>query len=136
MFGDDFVSRQLKSSGAIAYSELMQFGFPSKVQISVLSSKMESFLEPRHISLGIDVCCRILLLGIGFKVNDFKIGKTEVLIRPGKTNLFDKLHDEIRYSKQKLEKKFQTSYTAFMQRVLIIRFQFLGKSKYPSCFFY
>lgn len=109
----------------------MQFGFPSKVQISVLSREMKSFLEPRHISLGINVCCHILLLAIGFKVKEFKIGKTEVLIRPGKTNLLDKLHADIKYSKHELESKFKNSYMDFMRHILLIRLQFLGKSNYP-----
>lgn len=78
----------------------MQIGFPLKISISELMRQMETFLEPRHISVGKNVCLSIVLSVVGFKTNEFKIGKTDILIRPGKTHLLDKLNHELRYSKK------------------------------------
>lgn len=108
----------------------MQIGFPAKVEISALLNQMDAFLRPREISLGKNLCCNILLLAVGFKPNEFKIGKTEILIRPGKNYLIDKLNDEIRHSKNEIELRFKASFLNFMRRILYARFQLLGKSKF------
>lgn len=108
----------------------MQIGFPSKVEISTLLKQMETFLEPRHISLGKNLCLYIFFLAVGFKPKEFKIGKTEILIRPGKNHLIDKLNGEIRHSKNEIELKFKASFLNFMRKILLARFQLLGKSKF------
>lgn len=135
IFDENFVSRQLTSSGAAAYYELMQSGFPLKVAISEIMRQMQTILEPRHISLGKNVCCHILFSAAGFKHNEFKIGKTEVLIRSGKSLLLDTLNYQLKYSKKELEQKFKTSFLDFMRNVLLTRLQFLGKRKFWYFYF-
>lgn len=136
MFDGDFISRQLKSSGAEAFHELMLIGFPSKLKISPLFEEMKSFLKDHHIRLGEKLCCFILFSAIGFKTNEYKIGKTDVLVRPGKLHLLDKLHTDIKFSKRDLEIRFQTRFCKFMRNVLLARFRFLGKRKFFSCHYY
>lgn len=96
-------------------------------------NQMEAFLEPRHISLGTKLCCYILILAIGFKPEEFKIGKTEILIRPGKNHILDKLNDEMRMTNE-ISSRFKASFLNFMRRILFARFQLLGKRKF--CLFY
>lgn len=130
MFDEDFVSLQLTSSGAMAYFELMQIGFPLKVGISELMEHMRTFLEPRHISIGTNVCCYILCSAVGLNANEFKLGKTDIFIRPGKTHLLDVLYDQLKYSKAELKRKFHDKFLDFMRKVILKRLQFLGKRKF------
>lgn len=134
IFEEDFISKQLKSSGVDAFYELMQIGFASKVEISVLFEDIKSLLTPQQISLGESMCCRILFLAFGFTTKGFRIGKTEVLIRPGQTHLSDRLYADLKYSKEELKLKFKSSFWNFMRKIMFIRFRFLGKCKFSSYF--
>lgn len=96
---------------------------------------MEKFLEPRHVLLGKNVCCHILFLASGFKANEFKIGKTDILIRPGKNHLLDKLHADISHSKQSLELRFKVGYRKFMCRVYFLALRFIGKGTFSYLLF-
>lgn len=86
-FDDNFVLSQLQTSGTLAYFNLMRFGYPLKVQITEIYKQLEPFLEYRHTSCGIEKCCQIFLLACGFQYKDFKIGKTDIHIRPGKSDI-------------------------------------------------
>lgn len=117
-FDDQYVLAQLKSCGTMAYFDLMQISFPSKIKISELLKNV----EPRHRSMiGEKKCCQILLLGINFQLKDFKIGKTEVHIRPGKINLLDETNEEDKIM------NFQKNFLAFMRRIIFIRLRFIVK---------
>lgn len=128
------IFKQLKSSGVEAFYDLMQIGFPSKVEISVLFRGMKSFLTSRQISLGEKVCCRILFLAFGFTTKEFKFGKSEIFIRPGKAKFLDKLHADLKYSEKEMQSKFKSGYLNFMRNIMNIRLRFLGKSEYLSRF--
>lgn len=104
----------------------MQFSYPIKISISELFEKLQTILEPRHISLGAVNCCRIFLVANGVSSNEFKFGKTEVHIRPGhQLPAFDASQlsiDELT--------KINQEFKFFMYRILKIRFKFLAKREY------
>lgn len=137
VFDFDLVSSHLQSAGIFAYSDLMQMGYPSKIQIEKLFEKIEVLLDPRHVSVGKNMCCQIFLLGSGFQFENFKFGRTEVRIRAGKFHLLDNIFDKI--SKQGNEStklhalKFKRGFVAFRCRVLFLRLRFLGARTF--CFF-
>lgn len=89
----------------------MEFGYPSKVKIADLYNKLEPTLEPCHISLGKNVCCVILLLGSGFESKDFKIGETEVHIRPGNWQKLEEISNGA-----DLAVKFKSGFIAYCER--------------------
>lgn len=112
LFDDNFVSEQLKSSGTTAYYELMQFGYPAKIQISYLYDKLKPALKPHHNTMGSALCCFIFLLANGFKADDLKIGKSSINIRPGNSTLLEKLQTEINDFSPELALKFDKEYLA------------------------
>lgn len=134
IFEEDFISKQLTSSGVDAFYELMQIGFASKVEISTLFEDIKLLLTPEQISLGKSMCCRILFLAFGFTAKVFKIGKTEVLIRPGQTHLLDKLFADLKHSKEELKLKFKFSFWNYMRKIMFIRVRFLSKCKFCRAF--
>lgn len=105
----------------------MQSSYPLKISISVLFEKLQTILEPRHLSYGATTCSRIFLLANGLSFNDFKFGKTEIHIRSG--------HQLPALTSQPLicdTQKIKQEFKFFMRRVFKIRFQFLGKREYTS----
>lgn len=130
VFEDDLVVNQLTSSGIMAYNQLMQFAYPLKINIADLYDHLEIALETRHTSMEKSVCCLILLLGSGFKSEDIRIGQTEIHIRPGYSHLLDQLKCEMDESSLNLKSRFKTGFKAYMRRVTIIRFRFIGKCEW------
>lgn len=137
-FYQKFVLDQLNTSGTTAYYELMKVGFPSKVEMAELFGIIEPSLESRHVSLGLNNCCLILLLANGFQARDFVFGKTEIHFRPGKQQLLDELCDEMKQPDiSNIISKFKKGFVAFMRRVLYLRIMFLarilGQRKFSLC---
>lgn len=116
LFDDAIVFNQLQSSGMLAYYDLMQFGYPNKIPIIDLFEKLKPYLEPRHISIGVNNCCELFLLSIGFLSKDFKLGKTEIHFRPVNFHVMDRINVEFTQSKNQIEFKFEKGFNAFMQR--------------------
>lgn len=106
-FDENVVLDQLRSSGTLAYYELMQFGYPLKIQIADFYNKLKVVSEPRHVSIGNRMCCFIFFLASGFKAEDLKFGKSSIHIRPGNSKLFEKIQIEINNSSPELALKFQ-----------------------------
>lgn len=130
IFDEDFVLSQLQASGTMAFFNLIQLGFPLKVQISEIFEKLAPFLEHRHRSCGIQLCCQIFLLAIGFQYNDFKIGKTEIHIRPGKPDIFAKMQNAMREpNDDDIGRMFKREFVAFRLRVVGIKVRFFHARK-------
>lgn len=127
LFDDNLVLDQLKSSGTIAYYEMMQFGFPGKLKITDLFDKLKPALEPRHDSIRNHTCCTILLLASGFKSTDFKIGKSWIHIRPGNLQLLEQIQYEIGESSNELALRFKNGYIVHMHRVFLLGLRFIAK---------
>lgn len=132
-FDEKFVLEQLKTSGTMAYNELMKVGFPSNIGMDELLKYIGPSLESRHTSLGLNNCCLILLLANGFQSRDFVFGKTEIHFRPGKEQMLEKLCYEMKQPDiSNTIIKFKKGFVAFMRRVLIIRFIFLKEREFIS----
>lgn len=125
-FDEKLVFQQMESSGTLAYYKLMQFGYPIKISINELFTKLQSHLEARHISIGAKNCCIVFLLSCGFGAKDFKIGKTEVHIRTGNFQLMDSLNEKFEQHNNDITVKFKEGFHVFMRRVLFKAFWFVG----------
>lgn len=136
IFEEKFVFNQLQSSGTIAYNELMQSGYPIKLKIDEIYLKIQTIMASHHASTGKIACCHILLLAFGFKPKDFKIGKTDISIRPGKTHLLDQLHLELDKPNEELAQKFKGSHKAYMLHVYFIALRFLGSGQFTDIVYY
>lgn len=108
----------------------MQIGYPSKVEIVDLYSQLEPNLLPRHTSIGKMMCCRIFLLAIGFQFKDFKLGKSEIHIRPGKSQLLDQMYREMKEFNGELALQFNKGVKAYKSRIFYARLKFLGARQY------
>lgn len=128
-FDKNFVLDQLRSSGTLAYYELMQFGYPVKIHIADFYNKLKPVLKPRHVSIGDRMCCFIFLLASGFKAEDLKFGKSSIHIRPGNSKLFEKIQTEINGSSLELALKFQKGFVVYMRRICILRLKFVSTRK-------
>lgn len=137
IFNENFVLEQLKTTGTVAYFNLMQHGYPFKVRINELFENMKRFLEPRHISLGSETCCRIFLLCKGFENKDFRIGKTDIHIRLGKSDLFNQLlsycDKSVAEDSSKVVEDFKKGFLMFMRRVFCAQIKFAGTRKFFCC---
>lgn len=109
-----FVSKQLEASGTMAYLKLTQIGYPIKISIADFFQRLQPFLEKRHISTGVNNCCKIFLFASNFKPTDFKFGKTEIHFRPGKSNLLDQMNKELQPANNSQNAaKFKTGFKAY-----------------------
>lgn len=124
------VFNQLESSGTIAYYNLMQMGYPLKISINDFYAKLMTYLEPRHISIGINSCCKIFLMSNNILSKDFKFGATEIHVRPGKRHLIDIMMTNFQKLNNDIGVKFNSGFNAYMRRIIYIRIRFLGKREY------
>lgn len=129
-FNEIIVSRQLESSGTMAFYNLMQLGYPTKISIDDLHHKLKPYVKPRHTSIGVNNYCMIFLLASGFLSKDFKFGKTEIHVRPGKFQLLDRMNAEFQRPNNEIKVKFNESFKKFMRRVFYIRIRFMGACTY------
>lgn len=104
----------------------MQFGYPSKVDIVGLYNQIAPNLQPRHTSIGKMMCCQIFLLASNFQIKDFKLGKSEIHIRPGKSQLLDQMYRGIEEFNGELASKFNRGVRAYKLRIFYTRLKILG----------
>lgn len=67
----------------------MKNGYPDRRNMQELRLNFEQYFKLKYDSEA--EFCFDLLITCGLKKNDFKIGKTEVFIRPGKIEKFDRI---------------------------------------------
>lgn len=118
VYDDNFVRNQLETSGTLAYYNFIQCSYPIKISISELFQKLQEILDPRYITFGEVICCRIFLLANNISLKNFKFGKSEIHIRRGhefpSTFDLEKINDE---------------FNCFLRRIRILklRIRFLGQ---------
>lgn len=135
LFDENFVHKQLETSGTMAYCKLMQLGFPIKMPIAELSHKLKLCMEPHHTmpNIGVNNCCIFFLLASGFHRDDFRLGKTAIHFRPGKCHLLDKMKTDFQESNNlQIAIKFKKGFNAFIRRSLYISIRFVGACTYFS----
>lgn len=115
----------------MAYFAIMKIGFPLKIKKTELMEKCQ--LESRHISIGVDMCCRILLLASGFKVDEFKIGYEEVHFRSGICHLLDEILES---NKEALTLKLNKGFSAFQRRMIYLRLLIIGTCMFSFFFLF
>lgn len=82
---------QLKCSGTTSVLELMEHGFPSRVQFHDLYNMYKTFLPPELARLEPRTFCEAMLHSLKLNDKDFKFGVTKVFFRPGKFVEFDRI---------------------------------------------
>lgn len=88
-FDENFVLQQLKSSGNIAFFQLMKNGYPERKIMQDLYTNFGQYFKSTYGD--VTEFTFELLRTCGFKKNDFKIGNTEVFFRANKRQKLDKL---------------------------------------------
>ncbi|XP_049304890.1 myosin heavy chain 95F isoform X2 [Bactrocera dorsalis] len=82
---------QLKCSGTISVLELMEHGYPSRVQFADLYNMYKSVLPPELAKLPPRTFCEAMLQSLNLSSKDFKFGVKKVFFRPGKFVEFDRI---------------------------------------------
>ncbi|XP_037909530.1 myosin heavy chain 95F isoform X1 [Hermetia illucens] len=82
---------QLKCSGTTSVLELMEYGYPSRVQFGNLHEMYKSYLPPELARLQPRTFCEAMLKSLKLNTKDFKFGITRVFFRPGKFIEFDRI---------------------------------------------
>ncbi|XP_012266629.2 myosin heavy chain 95F-like isoform X2 [Athalia rosae] len=88
-FNGNSVLAQLRSSGMISVLELMEHGYPSRVEFQDLFKMYKSYLPPELAALEPKSFCEALLQGLKFNNKDFKFGNTKIFFKPRKFVEFD-----------------------------------------------
>lgn len=105
IFDQNLVKFQLILSGSIAYQQLMRVGFPSHFSIARLFDMFESNSDFKEYTKNPKDFCKLLLQSCGLKLNQFKLGNTQIFFRSGKLMLLsEKLKDEPKIIKERLDK--------------------------------
>lgn len=118
----------------MAYFELMEIGFPSKIKISKLMEKCQPFIKPRHMAMETNMCCRALLLGCTLQIDEFKFGREEVHIRSGKFHLLDEIVEYSIESHESLRLKFEKGFVILQRRMIYLRLVLLGARMFSLYF--
>lgn len=134
-FDKSIVFDQLEASGTIAYHNLMEMGYPVKIQIAAFFQQIKPYLTPRHDSIKTIHCCQIFLLANGFLSKDFKLGETEIHFRSGNVELLNQIRNI--GSQEPLAEvavRFKERYIAFMRRVHYLCLRFAGSCEFLLIF--
>ncbi|XP_078492466.1 unconventional myosin-VI isoform X2 [Ciona intestinalis] len=91
LFEGGQILSQLQCSGMVSVLDLMQGGFPSRAQFSVVYNMYKSIMPEKLKRLDPRLFCKALFKALGLDDNDFKFGLTKVFFRPGKFAEFDQL---------------------------------------------
>lgn len=90
-FEEELVLRQLLTSSTISYARFMRFGYSKRVayQTIIDSCKLVENKLKKHCVNRSNICSKILL-SIGFKLNDFKMGNDTIAFRANSFHLLTK----------------------------------------------
>lgn len=90
-FEGRLVLTQLNCSGTTSMLELMEYGYPSRIEFDELYNMYKKCLPPELVKLEQKVFCEAILHSLKLNRNDFKFGITKVFFRPGKFIEFDRI---------------------------------------------
>lgn len=124
-FDEELILSQLKTSCTISYAEFIRFGYTKRFDFKDLVIKCEP-LKQEFIKYCYDRMhfYSKVLLSIGFKLEDFKMGTEAICFRSNKFQLMeDFLSDATAASFEKIKRGFRTS----KWRCVIIAIRFLSK---------
>lgn len=85
------VLNQLHCGGMMEAMELMQKGYPSRVDFTTLHDLYKGFLPPQIQKLDAKIFCEALIYALGCNYQDFQFGLTKVFFRAGKYALLDQM---------------------------------------------
>lgn len=113
MFDEQFVLRQLNTSSTVAYAKFIRFGYPKRIAIQqildpckVIENKLMKMCSDRS-----NFCSKILL-SIGFKLSDFKIGNDTIFFRSNKFHLMEEFFSDFNAASSKSETEITISVEA------------------------
>lgn len=81
-FDDSLVLAQLRSTGNVAFFQLMKCGYPDRMDITMLHKKFGRYFE-KDADISTSQFCFQLLRTIKLSQKHFKIGKTDIFFRSG-----------------------------------------------------
>lgn len=87
-FDECMILRQLRSSSTLAYADFVRFGFPLRIAVT----EMDNLYAPHY-----NICADArkfhmkLLLAIGLRIGEFKLGQNYILFRSNQRDKLEKL---------------------------------------------
>lgn len=89
-FNEEVVLNQLKTSCTIAYANFIRFGYAKSIPLKKLTDKCET-VEKKLVKTGLGRLSFYsnVLLSIGLKIEDFKIGNETIFFRFNKFDLVE-----------------------------------------------
>lgn len=103
-FEENLVSKQLITSSTISYAKFIRFGYPKRIELQKMVDECK-WLEKK---LNIECAQRLtfyskVLLYIGFKLKDFKMGNNAIFFRLSKFNLLERFFSDLAENKEEGE---------------------------------
>lgn len=90
-FDDELVLKQLKTSSIISHAEFIRFGYSKRIDVQRIVEACKP-IEKRLIKLcgNQSKLCSYVMLYLGFKLNEFKMGKDLIFCRSNKFHLLER----------------------------------------------
>lgn len=89
-FDDELVLKQLKTSSIISHAEFIRFGYSKRINVQSIVEACKP-IEKRLTKLCANPSklCSYVMLYLGFKLNEFKLGKDVIFCRSNKFHLLE-----------------------------------------------
>lgn len=126
-FDECMVLKQLRSSSTLAYADFVRFGFPLRMSFK----KMQSLYEPYfHLCADERKFMTKLLLAIGLRIGQFKLGQNFILFR---SKQYEKMQQLLSVDSSVLALKRYIARTRWLILfVLLMKFTKKGNLKSPE----
>lgn len=99
-FDEELILRQLISSNTISYAKFMRFGYPKRISLQTMLNECKLVEEKINIPCvdRLNFIFKVLLC-IGFRFEDFKMGNDAIFFRSNKFHLIEKFFLEVAETK-------------------------------------
>lgn len=91
IFEEEMVLRQLLTSSTISYGKFIRFGYSNHVPYQKIFEACKSVERLRKHCVDRSDFCLKILLSMGFKLNDFKMGCNAIAFRANKIHMLEEL---------------------------------------------
>lgn len=89
-FNDELVLQQLKTSSIISHAEFIRFGYSMRIDVRKIIEACKP-IEKKLMKVCVNQSklCLYVMLYLGFKLNEFKMGKDVIFCRSNKFHLVE-----------------------------------------------
>lgn len=94
-FSEKLILEQLKTSSVVSYAKFVRFGYPKRIPIQKMIEICKSIEEKFKKMYTQKYFYRKVLLTLGFKIKDFKMGNDEIFFRSDKFHLLENFFSDV-----------------------------------------